>query len=475
MSAVPGLQHHIDEAVKAAIEAAMHNDGWTGDCSSGFDKAFGGMGRQNYHAPPPGDAAAGQDVFRGLGEPFIPERDVYSPWRTALNDAFVDWKDLPEAGDFDGSLSSIRDATSQICASPASTPGSPSSGGGDADLTARLTTIEMDLGRMQGQTIRAFNLNYGFRIRPVLNRLTQCAVALEMTYLAEQRLWAEARKSVLSIASAAPAAFKGSESTHDATTALTVAGIVGTVAATVLTGGSGAVVAGVASSAISVIKDLQSLEKLPPAKPQLAGSDPNATLENIRGALRTLSNHLNAEESALARTMDSIRGCLALDKDFDLARPEGLFHETDPTKILTHQDELAVNPNTMRETGGQHLPWIASRLRQAAQKFEGAVSTEDFNRAGEVGRFYSGPSLETDRVVTELTDTLLETGRELVDVGEILVITARAFTETDGAVSTAMREHQKNIDPVTPSSTPAPGPGREPEDYRRSNHTSMTA
>jgi hypothetical protein len=214
----------------------------------------------------------------------------------------------------------------------------------------------------------------------------------------------------------------------------------------VVTGPVGAAAVGGASTVIGILKDAAGFIPQQHSVP-LGGGSPDDVLSNLRKAIKALSDDIDTEEQRISTTMDDVLvAAIEHDSEFNLARPDRFFHETDPTKLVTAKNEIALEPKTLRKIGLTYMPYVAGELKGAASQLAVDQGAAMWSRPDGIGMYYSGPSYAVSALSDHLVDILVETAGEMVDAGERLDIAARAFTQTDAQVHQALAAQTKRLD-----------------------------
>jgi hypothetical protein len=453
-----GLGGLVDQVVEAAIDATMRLNHWIPDGSGGYTYVRGEG--DTVHVPGPhggdtGDVQIGSTMPAGTDAaiPVVvnPSKEVYGPWREAVTEAFKGWTQLPDPAAYQGVVDRVNAGTERLSAG-GDTGSGQTSQGGNTRLAATMTTIVTELAPFNGDTIDAFSKNYVNRFQYVAANQCTLGASLTVALSAEQKIWTQARGNIVTIAQQAKTAFE--QSAHgggDVSTILTVLGMLASAAGLVLAGpvaapaGVTAAVSG-AGSVIGILKDAAGFAPKEHSVP-LGGGTPNDVLGNLRKAIKALSDDINAEEERIANTMsDVLSAATAHDGEFNLARPDRFFHETDPTKMVTHKNEIALEPKTLTKIGLTYMPYVASELKGAATQLTVDQGASMWDRPADIGRYFSGPAYDVASLSDHLVDILVETAGEVEDAGERLDIAARAFTQTDAQVHQALAEQSKRLD-----------------------------
>jgi hypothetical protein len=448
-SALSGL---IDDVVEAAIDATMRRSHWIPNGSGGYTYV-----KDDYHTvtvPGPnggdtGDVEIGGTMPAGTDAviPITvnPSKEVYGPWREAITEAFEGWTKLPEPHDYIGPVQQVNAGTERLSAG-GDTHSGQTSQGGNTQLAATVATIALELAPFSGDTIDAFSLNYVNRFQYVATNQCALGAALTVALTAEQKVWTQAQASIVKIAQDAKTAFEESLGGGDISTALTVLGMLAAAAGLVVSGPAAAAAIGGASTVIGILKDAAGFVPEKESVP-LGGGSPDEVLGNLRKAIKKLSDDINTEEQRIASTMrDVLAAATAHDGEFNLARPDRFFHENKPTELVTHKNEIALEAKTLRTIGLTHMRHVATELKGAATQLTVDPSADMWDRPGDIGMYFSGPSSDVWALSDHLVDILVETAGEMMDAGERLEIAARAFTQTDAQVHHALAEQSKRLD-----------------------------
>jgi hypothetical protein len=449
-SALGGL---IDKAVDAAIDATMRRNHWYPDGSGGYVFVRGEYDTVSVpgpHGGDTGDVVVGHQMESGTDASVPvtvnPSKEVYGPWREAITEAFKGWTELPDPADYAGPLAGVDAGTERLSAG-GDTGSGQTSQGGNTRLAATMTTIVTELAPFSGDTIDAFSLHYVNRFQYVATNQCSLGAALTVALSAEQKVWTQARSSIVKVAQDAGTAFEESASGGGGgSTLLTVLGMLASAAGIVVSGGTGAALVGGAGAVIGILKDAAGFAPAPHSVP-LGGGSPDDVLGNLRRAIKALSDDIDSEEQRISDTMSEVLAAATEhDAEFNLARPERFFHETDPTELVTHKNEIALEPKTLRKIGLTYLPYVAAELKGAAGQLKVDQGAGMWSRPAGIGMYFSGPSYAVSALSDHLVDILVETAGEMEDAGERLDIAARTFTETDAQVHHALAEQSNRLD-----------------------------
>ncbi len=461
MSEYTSLQSLMDEMVHQAIVWTMDRAGFNETADGGFMYRVGISSHSTgvpQRFPGPGEGPT-PDLPAGYYGSWNPG-EMYAQWRTNIETAFQGWTDLPDPAAFDHHIATVTRGANMLSLGDKGAGGYEGAG---VQLANEINTVMIELGQFNGVTADKFSDRYVNRFGPVANGQCHIGAALVLSMTAEQKLWTEARASITRIADAGVAAMKATMHGNDGETSkvLSVLGVLLSAAGLVLSGGTAAPVIGGASTVLGILTSTRQLVHPDQPTVELGGDEPEDVLNNLVKAIGTLNQNIKDEETRIHDMVSRVYSdVLTNDGNFNLARPQYLFDETDPTKIVTKKNELALEPRTLRTVGNVHLPEMAAILRSAAKDIDVDPSKEIWHRPPSIGNAPYGPWAITAILDDHLGEILLETAHELVDAGEILVIAAGAFEKTDGQVSQELKAHQKEIwAPPPPPVSPPPRPG----------------
>jgi hypothetical protein len=453
MTGYGGLAGQIDKVVEAAIKADMTLQGWipTGDGFTFVKGEWDTVTVPGPNGPPTGEVKIGSEMAAGTDAAMSitvnPTEEVYGPWREAITSAFEGWTDLPKPGSYTGPFNAVRAGTELLSGGGDAGTGQASQGG-NTHLAGTVLSIVTELAPFSGDTIDAFSRNYVNRLQSVSANQSYLGSALTVALDAEKRVWEEAQASIVRIADEAEPAFEASaHGSGGGGAALTVLGMLATAAAFYFTGGVGAGAVGAASKVIGLLKDAKSLAPKGEEKVPLGGGSPREVLDNLRTAIKKLSDDISTEETRIEDTMTAVLSAATEnDGEFNLARPDRFFHENSPTELVTAKNEIALEAKTLTKIGLNYMPFVAGELQKAAGQLNVDGGDAMWSRPANIGLYFTGPSSAVAALSDYLVDVLVETARELRDAGERLDIAARAFTETDGQVHQALAEQSKRLD-----------------------------
>jgi hypothetical protein len=441
----------------AAIESTMHLLGIGGSVSGGFDggsppvkvSPLGGRYEGSTFVnggrvtDPTGQYAATIPI--GPEWPFHDLPSMVDYYNNAINELFDDWWQIPQDRDFKGLVDQCGQGAQLLASDAQLDPdqGSASPFGANANLS-QIATIQIQIGRFDGAAMQTFAANYANRLPIVVDGQDAVACFLWLGVAGEQEIWKRAMQGVADIAAQGRTAMEQcDDGGGDASAVLSIAGALASVAGLVPGLGTGVSVAvKLASTALSTASKFapKGSETVP-----LGAGDPIGVLNNIRGALKKLSDQITAEENELAKHLSQVQNLVTSQSaSFDIAAPP-IYDDATAGDFRT-ADDTRVHFGTLRTIARETMPLIAGEIKKAAGQFDGSSSSEPWSRPSSIGSGSVGPYYEWNSLRSTLVGILDNTSLEIERAADHLEIVVDDFDKTDAQIHADLEAHAEKID-----------------------------
>lgn len=306
---------------------------------------------------------------------------AFNDIRSKIDGLLKPWKDLPDPGEFDGMVESMRKANGLLALST-STSGGQATGAGS--IAGNLDIIKENSDAMSGGTISAFKQKFLLQLGKAIGGHHAITVILGSALTSEQKLWTEGRQDVADAVHAATEAFnkyaKGDDA--DLTIQFKVAGAVVAGVAAFASGGASAVLTG-AGTGLTILTALSEESQKNASKPP--GKDYNGLMEGFKTALEELDKAITNEEKGVRDNLSDNLGKVRSDSgSYDLTDP---LNGADDDSDLHSADSQAIihNRSLVFEITDTAMPGIADDLKSARGHVVDSLSSTPFYRDPSIG------------------------------------------------------------------------------------------
>jgi hypothetical protein len=476
--------HDLPNLMRRATEAAIDNElrrrQWYGDAASGYSSAGydarlppvslstgdviiesqpgTATGGVSGGPLPPGAELIGEEQAGGTGDVVYkyrvnPGEDIYGPWFERINAAFEPWHDLPDPAGFDDAVEHVVEAIGQLTfeagdARPGTVPVA------EVDLATLLNSTLAAIKPEQGQVALAFDSAYGAKhTKAVIGNQRELLITLGVALSAEQRAWAEVRKSVVAVAqnavpafasaSPAPIDFAAVKGFLDAVTGILPAGKV----------------LDVLSKAATTCGFLEEVTPSPP-DPQdsyeLTGESADEVYDHLILALTRLDTDItDAEQAVRDLTNEAVAKASARHEqsDYHISPGEGVDTSPDGTTVgdvdWSKPGQIDVNVEVYQSVGLRAMPSIAAYLESASDLAGQSGTPASWLRAssvgsgGQYGPYYNGYA----DFLELITSVLSSSAAEIMAAGELLAIAAGYIGDADDVARKTFDQQAGEISP----------------------------
>jgi hypothetical protein len=319
--------------------------------------------------------------------------------RTRIDNALKDWDHnlLPKPKTIEEDVEQARQAM-RLLSTAASTSGGATTGAGE--ISGYLKTLDQNASSMSGKSMEVFKAKFINQLESAISGYRGIALVLGNATAAEQKIWTEARTTVIDSVAKSTAAFNAYANDDGVNweVVLTVAGAAVSGAKAFLTGGLSGVLDG-AAAGLKLISDLNALDAKNATKP------PSLDYEGIMTAFETsltdLSKAIKAEEEQVKANLDTNFDQVEKDKSsYDLTalvtdddpnteanESKSIFEVTDDSQV----NVVVINNDLANGIIDVAMPGVAAELAKASDQIFYAGQTK-LRRPDGIGLGTEGPS-----------------------------------------------------------------------------------
>ena len=377
--------------------------------------------------------------------PFHDLPSMMEYYNNAIDELFTDWWQIPQDRDFEGLINQCGQGAQLLASEAQLDPdqGSASPFGANINLS-QIATIQQQIGRFDGAAMQTFAANYANRLPIVVDGQDAVACFLWLGAAGEQEIWKRAMQGVADIAAQGRTAMEQcDEGGGDASAVLSIAGALASVVGVVPGLGTGVSIGvKLASTALSTASKFapKGSETVP-----LGAGNPITVLDNIRDALKKLSDQITAEENELARHLDQVGDLVTSQaSSFDIAAPT-IYDNTNAGDFRT-ADDTRVHFGTLRTIARETMPMIAGEIRKAAGQFDSTNTSDAWSRPSGIGSGTLGPYPEWNSLRAKLVSILDNTSLEIDRAADHLEIVVNDFEKTDAQIHADLEAHAEQVD-----------------------------
>lgn len=441
---LPGLTGRLK---RAAIDAYMKDEDYDVHDSFYSHQAVVSEFPVSYHVSRPGEDGQGGGVFEihdaGSRTDDGKTRQFQSNFdriRGRVDSALNKWDVLPDPGDYELHIESLRDANVALSVGASTQQGTVN---GTGLVGPFLKVIDQNSDEMSGGIIAAFKTRFLLMLGGTIGGHHGVTRVLGDAITAEREIWVRARTDVANAVENSRNALDAYARKHDADWKLVLAVIGAAVAgaSAFVTGGISGHLAG-AAAGLTLLKETgDSVDR--------AASKPGAkSFEELMGAfeknLDEINKAIKTEEELIERNLRTNIGRVSSDPGFNLDKPlQGVDDDSD--LHLPGDRTIIHNKAKIREITHTAMPGIAAELIKAKTKVQGASNSMPWYRDGSVGIGFTGPLSTWNELLWALWDLLGDLEWEVRNGAKTLELAIEDMGKADSAAEDALEKHFREI------------------------------
>ncbi|GAA4817862.1 hypothetical protein ACFQ0K_09300 [Nocardioides caeni] len=460
MATYDDLEDLIGPLKRARIDAwfVSQEMPWRIDSEENYYYEGSGRGMAQYCTRPDKFGEGGGKVWMddwpdwGLGDQTDAYRAAFQEHRDTIDDHMRDFRSMVDPANIQPLIDHLSAGAHMLTTGAITRP----SADGQTEITIpkkdtiggaidACVNLAGPLGSLRGSTAHAFRTKFINRIEDVVDAQQLVCVILGGHLEAQKLMWTNARRAIVDLVVDTTKAYDDYARTKSAGDFSVEFKIIGyaLAGAGLFASGGLALVLGVGGIGLSVAADTTDVEE--------AMKFPGGTYSQIKDSfyegIGKIRKDITSEETLIQQNLTTNTGIVQGHKgEFDLSRP-ALLDVNDGDDIgASDAHEILVNKRAVRSLTADHMPAVASFLRQAGTEIEAAwsVNLEGWYRTS-LGISNYGPMHEWYDLWIIVRDLIADTADETSACAVTLDLAVQELENQDATERDALGRHAKRV------------------------------
>ncbi len=415
-------------------------------------------GQPQYCTRPDKDGNGGGKVWKdnfpdwGLGDQTDAYRQIFQDHRDTIDDHLSDFWSMVDPAGIQPLIDRLRSGAHMLTTGPIIKSG----GAGYPQITIpakdtiggaidACVDLAGPLGTLKGSTAHAFRTKFINDIGDVVDAQQLLCVILGGHLEAQRLMWTNARQAIVNLVVKATEnydAYARAKSAGDFSVEFKIIGYALAGAGLFASGGL-AVILGLGGLGLSVAGDTTDVEE--------ATKYPNGSYEEIKDSfykgIEKIRDDIKSEETAIQQNLTDNTAVVRNNKrKFDLKRPDLLNVDDGEDIGASDAREILANRKDVLKLTGDHMPAVASFLRQAHSEIEDSwsVNLEGWYRSA-LGITNYGPMHEWYDLWIIVRDLVADTADETEACAVTLDLAMQELENQDNTVRDALGRQAKKV------------------------------